>query len=53
MTGYIDPGAGGLLMQLLVGGVAGAAVLVRMRWRRLRRFFGLTDREAERESAGE
>jgi hypothetical protein len=32
---YIDPGAGGLLVQLITGGVAGALILVRMYWRRL------------------
>ena len=32
---YLDPASGSLLLQLLVGGVAGAAVLIKMYWRRL------------------
>jgi hypothetical protein len=31
---YVDPGSGGMLVQLLLGGVAGVAVLVRMYWQR-------------------
>lgn len=36
---YIDPGAGSLLIQLLIGGVAGLAALVKLRWRRIRSYF--------------
>lgn len=32
---YIDPSAGSLVLQLLLGGVAGAALLLRMFWRKL------------------
>ena len=31
---YLDPGSGGMMMQLLLGGVAGAAVLIRLHWHR-------------------
>ena len=37
---YIDPGSGSMLLQMLLGGVAGVAVAVRMYWHRLRGFFG-------------
>ncbi len=33
---YIDPGTGGMLLQLLLGGVAGGLVIVRLYWQRLR-----------------
>jgi hypothetical protein len=33
---YIDPGTGGMLLQLLLGGLAGAAVIVRLQWERIR-----------------
>jgi hypothetical protein len=33
---YIDPSAGGMLIQLLTGGAAGLAVLARLYWRRIR-----------------
>ena len=36
---YIDPGAGSLLIQLLIGGLAGLAALVRFRWNRIRAAF--------------
>jgi hypothetical protein len=37
---YVDPGSGSMLLQLLLGGIAGVAVAVRMYWQRLRAFFG-------------
>jgi hypothetical protein len=33
---YIDAGSGSLLLQLLVGGVAGLAAFFRFRWGRIR-----------------
>jgi hypothetical protein len=33
---YIDPSAGGMLIQLLTGGVAGLAVLARLYWRSIK-----------------
>jgi hypothetical protein len=38
---YIDPGSGSMLLQLLLGGVAGLAVAVKLFWRRLLAFFGV------------
>ena len=32
---YLDPGSGSLLAQLLLGGLAGGVIAVRMYWRRL------------------
>jgi hypothetical protein len=32
---YIDPGAGSLLLQLLIGGVGGTVLAVRLFWRRI------------------
>lgn len=42
---YVDPGTGSLLLQLLLGGVAGAAVLLKLFWHRILRFFGLEPKE--------
>jgi len=42
---YIDPSAGGMLMQLLLGGTAGLLVIVRLFWSRIRRLFGGNDTE--------
>ena len=35
---YLDPGSGGLLLQGLVAGVASAAVMTKLYWRRAKRF---------------
>jgi hypothetical protein len=33
---YIDPGSGSILLQLILGGVAGALVVVKMYWQKLK-----------------
>ena len=40
---YIDPSAGGMLVQLLLAGTAGVAVLGKLMWSRVRRVFGFKD----------
>lgn len=37
---YIDPSAGSLLLQLVLGGLAGLMVALRLSWRRLTGLFG-------------
>lgn len=45
---YTDPGAGSLLIQLLLGGVAGLLVFARIYKQKLWRFLGLSkDKEDE------
>jgi hypothetical protein len=36
---YLDPGSGSMLVQLLLGGVAGAAVIIKLGWERFRDMF--------------
>jgi hypothetical protein len=36
---YLDPGSGSMLVQLLLGGFAGAAVILKLGWQRLRGWF--------------
>jgi hypothetical protein len=36
---YLDPGSGSMLVQLLLGGVAGAAVVLKLSWQRFRGLF--------------
>lgn len=36
---YIDPGTGGMLLQLLLGGFAGAAVIIKLYWYRIKEGF--------------
>lgn len=47
---YLDPGAGSMIVQLLVGGTAAVAVGARLYWRRLRSVFRRGKRD-EDESA--
>ena len=49
---YVDPGAGSMLLQVWMGGMAGAAVLARLAWRRLRSVF-VSRRPARDTSPGE
>jgi len=37
---YVDPSAGSLLLQLILGGVAGLMVALRLSWKRLTGLFG-------------
>jgi hypothetical protein len=39
-SAYIDPSAGGMLVQLLLAGTAGVAVLGKLFWTRIRHFLG-------------
>jgi len=36
---YVDPTAGGLLVQLLLGGLAGLGVIARLYWGRIQKVF--------------
>jgi hypothetical protein len=42
---YLDPGTGGMLIQIILGGVAGLAVAGKLFWHQLKSFFrfGRTD----------
>lgn len=39
LDAYLDPGSGSMLVQLLLGGVAGAAVIMKLGWERFRDMF--------------
>ncbi|MFZ5876950.1 MAG: hypothetical protein ACOYXU_11155 [Nitrospirota bacterium] len=53
-SAYLDPGSGSMLLQLLLGGVAGLAVVVKLFWRRLLAFFGVkkTDQDTDSPDQG-
>ena len=46
---YIDPSAGGMLVQLLLAGTAGVAVLGKLFWTRIKRIFGAGETTASSE----
>jgi len=37
---YLDPGTGSMILQGIIGGMAAAAVVAKLYWHRLLRFFG-------------
>ena len=39
LLAYLDTGTGAFLVQLLVGGIAGLGIFVKMRWQQIRRLF--------------
>lgn len=41
LVAYMDPGTGSLFLQLLLGGVAGAALIVKLYWHRLLTIVGV------------
>jgi hypothetical protein len=50
-SAYLDPGTGSMMLQALLGGIAGAAVVGRLYWHRLKT--SLTSRfSAKRRDAG-
>jgi hypothetical protein len=42
---YLDPGTGSIILQLLLGGVAGFMVIGKLYWQRLKDFFGRGDKK--------
>ena len=44
VAAYLDPGSGSMLIQLLLGGVAGLVVIVRLFWHRILDMLGLGGR---------
>jgi len=42
---YVDPGSGSMLLQLLLGGVAGLGVIAKLYWRRIVERFSRTPTE--------
>jgi hypothetical protein len=49
---YLDPGSGSMLLQMLLGGIAGVAVSIKMFGKRLLRFFTFWRREEDPAEAG-
>ncbi len=46
---YLDPGSGSMILQVVTGGVAAAAVAGRLYWRRLKGFLGFGKRDDEQQ----
>lgn len=53
---YLDPGTGSMMIQLILGGVAGAAVVGNLYWQRIKAFFrgkSIDDQSKEPASHGD
>ena len=48
---YLDPGSGSLFLQLLLGGIAGVAVLGKLLWQRIIAAFGIRPGSPDRNAA--
>ena len=46
-SAYIDPGSGSMLLQVLLGGAAGVAVLARLFWYRIANVLGIGQGRSE------
>lgn len=44
---YLDPASGSLLLQIILGGVAGLALILKLYWRKILRFLRIS-KEPER-----
>jgi len=38
-NGYLDPGSGSVLIQLLIAGLLGAAFILKVSWKKIKAFF--------------
>ena len=50
---YMDPGTGSMLLQLILGGVAGLFVIIRLFWHRILAVLGIKKEEAPSEPDSE
>ena len=48
---YIDPGTGSMILQILLGGVAGIWVILKLFGQRIKAFFGISKKEKNQEDA--
>lgn len=44
---YIDPGTGSLILQTLIGAIAGGLIVLKLYWNRLKGFFSGSRQKAE------
>ncbi len=49
--GYLDPASGSMILQLILGGVAGAALAVKLFWHRILGFFGVKPKSTDDDAA--
>ncbi len=47
---YLDPGSGSIILQLVLAGLLGAGVLVKVFWRKIKALFGRAEPKKEDDS---
>lgn len=50
---YLDPGSGSLFLQLLLGGIAGAGVILKLYWHKFLGWFGKKPPDSADDSAAD
>ena len=48
---YLDPASGSMLLQMIVGGIAGVALAVKLFWHRILGFFGVKPKSTDEDAA--
>ncbi len=48
---YLDPASGSMILQMIVGGVAGVALAVKLFWHRILGFFGAKPKSTDEDTA--
>jgi hypothetical protein len=48
---YLDPGTGSMILQLLIGGVAGVLIIIKLYWSQLKQFVNGSRKTTGNESA--
>ena len=48
---YLDPASGSMMLQMILGGIAGLALAVKLFWHRLLGFFGVKNKRDDEEPA--
>ena len=47
LVAYIDPGTGSMILQLLLGGIAGVWIILKLFGRRIKSFLGLSGKDKD------
>ena len=48
---YLDPASGSMLLQMIVGGIAGLALAIKLFWYRILGFFGVKPKHTDEDTA--
>ena len=49
--GYLDPGTGSMMLQVILGGIAAVAVAIKLYWHKLASVFGLRKKEEPKDDS--